>query len=377
VSGRSRRILAQLVFLAAVMAAFAWLADTVSGNLRRLGLGHGFEFLSHPAGFQISQTLIRYGNGSTYADAFLVALLNTLFLSGCAIVCATLLGLALGLARLSRNRLAAGVATCYVELMRNIPLPLHILFWYFAVLRPLPAPRNSVVVWHTIFLNNRGLFIPAPLGYAGLWAIGAAIVAAIACLAWRGRRDAGGRAAWPTWPTWPAWLLLAAGVGASIALGGPVSGWDVPRIAGFNVRGGTAILPEFAAMLAALSLYGAAFVAEIVRGGIEAVSRGQREAAQALGLRPGPMYRLVILPQALRVIVPPLTNQYLDIVKNSSLAALIAYPDLMLVFAGTVLNQTNQAIEVMFIVVATYLVISLAVSLLMNVYNRANQIKER
>jgi general L-amino acid transport system permease protein len=377
--GRVRAAAAQgLVVLA--LGTLAWLmVANVLDNLARLGLNAGFQFLWRPAGFGITQTLIPYSEASSYGRAFLVALANTLALSAVAIAIATVLGFVVGLARLSGNPVIAGLALVYVDALRNIPLLLQIFFWYFAVLRPLPSPRQSIVFGGVAFLSNRGLVLPAPLLGPGVelvvLAAGAGVAAAIGLAVWARRRQratgrrpavlAAGTAALLGLP-----LLAAAGTGFSIH-------WDVPRLVGFNFQGGIAVIPEAVAMLVALSVYAAAFIAEIVRAGVLAVPHGQVEAARALGLTQGPIYRLVVVPQALRVIVPPLTSQYLNLVKNSSLAAAIAYPDLMLVFAGTVLNQTGQAIEVMTLTMGTYLAISLLIALLMNWYNRRVALAER
>jgi general L-amino acid transport system permease protein len=378
-SKRARSIAIQATLAVVLVAAAAFIADNTIANLRRLNVNSGFRFLWQPAGFAINQTLIPYSEASTYFTAFVVALLNTLVLSACGILFATVFGFVIGIARLSGNWLVAKLAAIYVETLRNIPLLLQIFFWYFAILRPLPGPRQSVgLLWGTALLNNRGLYLPAPIVESGTFvmiAIAIAVVAAILLDAWAGRRQAAsGRRPHLLLPM----LLLLAGLPVSTALlTGFSLRWDRPLLVGFNLQGGMAVIPEFVAMLLALSLYIAAFIAEIVRAGILAISPGQVEAARALGLRRGQIYRLVIVPQAMRVILPPLTNQYVNLVKASSLAAAIAYPDLMLIFAGTVLNQTGQALEVMTITMAVYLAISLAVSLLMNLYNRRIALVER
>lgn len=379
-SSRRVRSIALQAALAVVLVAFVlFIADNTIANLRRLHVNSGFRFLWQPAGFAINQTLIPYSETSSYFTAFVVALLNTLLLSACGIVFATVIGFVVGIAQLSANWLVARLAAVYVEILRNIPLLLQIFFWYFAILRPLPGPRQSVsLLWGTGLLNNRGLYVPAPViegGMGVVLAIAVAIVVGIALNGWAARRHAAsGRRPRILIPV----LLLLFGLPALIALETGFSlHWDRPHLVGFNLQGGIAVIPEFVAMLLALSLYIAAFVAEIVRAGILSVSKGQVEAARSLGLRRGQVYRLVIVPQALRVILPPLTNQYVNLIKASSLAAAIAYPDLMLIFAGTVLNQTGQALEVMTITMAVYLAISLAVSLLMNLYNRRIALVER
>lgn len=370
--GRVRAALAQGVVLLA-LAGLAWLMlQNVLDNLARLGLNTGFQFLSRPAGFGITQALIPYSEASSYGRALLVALVNTLALSAAAIAVATAIGFVVGLARLSSNPVIAWIALAYVDSLRNIPLLLQIFFWYFAVLRPLPGPRQSIAFADLAFLSNRGLVMPAPVfadgaGFVALAAV-LGILGAIGLAVWaRRRRQSTGRM--PPVRAPALGLLIGLPLGTILATGVPLH-WNVPRLVGFNFEGGMTIIPEAVAMLVALSVYAAAFIAEIVRAGVLAVPQGQIEAARALGLTEGRIYRLVIVPQALRVIVPPLTSQYLNLVKNSSLAAAIAYPDLMLVFAGTVLNQTGQAIEVMAITMGAYLAISLLIALFMNWYNR-------
>jgi general L-amino acid transport system permease protein len=342
-------------------------------NLAHSNIATGFGFWNNTAGFDISQTLIDYSaSTSTFGRAFWVGLLNTLLVSAIGIVLATVLGFIIGIARLSRNWLVARIAGGYVELIRNIPLLLQLLFWYNAVLKALPELRSSFTLPGGGFLNNRGLFLPrpafAPRFDAVLIALSAGIVVAIVLQFWaRRRRERTGAEVRILWPT------LAAIFGlpflAFVATGLPVS-FHNPDIGRFNIHGGVEILPEFAALVLALSVYTAAFIAEVVRAGVLAVPGGQTEAAQALGLRTGTTLRRIIIPQAMRVIVPPLTNQYLNLTKNSSLAVAIGYPDLVQVFTGSVLNITGQAVEVIAITMAVYLTISLATSFLMNLYGR-------
>lgn len=376
---RVRSVATQILVAAAALALGLSIAGNVADNLARLNVNAGFNFLARPAGFGIVQTLIPYSEASSYATALLAAVLNTLVLSAVAIAIATVLGFAVGLARLSGNPVMAGLATGYVEILRNVPLLLQIFFWYFAVLRPLPGPRQSLSIGGIAYLNNRGLYMPAPVFEPGAWAIAAALALAIAVSVtltiWARRHRARTGQSKSV-----GWLVLALISGLPLMTGAAVGfpvGWDVPRLTGFNFQGGVVVIPEFVAMLVALSIYAAAFIAEIVRAGVQAVPRGQVEAARALGLTEGRITRLVVVPQALRVIVPPLASQYLNLVKNSSLAAAIAYPDVMLVFAGTVLNQTGQAIEVMAITMAFYLAVSLLIAAAMNWYNRAVAMVER
>ena len=352
---RARAILWQALALIAVCGLAAWLVSNTLDNLARRGIASGFSFLDTSAGFGVTMSLIDYSEASSFGRAFLVGLLNTLLVSAVGIVLATVLGVAIGLARLSPNWLLARLAGAYVETLRNIPLLLQLFFWYFAVLRALPAPRASLDLGGLIFLNNRGLYLPAVESGPAIWAVllsGACAAALVASLTLRHRRAARRRIA--------AGSLVGLGIAAIAML--LTAGWQVPALRGFNFTGGTSVIPEFVALLVALAAYTAAFIAEIVRAGIQSVPRGQVEAAQALSLSRRDMLRRVVLPQALRLIVPPLTSQYLNLTKNSSLAAAIAYPDLVSVFAGTVLNITGQAVEVIALTMAVYLAISLAIA---------------
>jgi len=348
-------------------------------NLARAQIASGFGFWNTTAGFDISQTLIEYSaRGSTYGRAFWVGLLNTLLVAGLGIIFATILGFIVGISRLSSNWLLSKVAGGYVETIRNLPLLLQLLFWYNAVLKALPDIRESIVVGGA-FLNNRGLFLPEPVFKSGFGAVAivglVGIAGSIAFYLWaRKRQERTGQQA----PVF--WVAVALVLGlplAVFALAGFPLGFDFPKAGRFNIVGGVEVLPEFAALLFGLSVYTAAFIAEVVRAGILAVSRGQSEAAYSLGLRPGPTLQLIVVPQAMRVIIPPLTSQYLNLTKNSSLAVAIGYPDLVQVFTGTVLNQTGQAVEVVAITMLVYLVISLTTSLLMNIYNSRMALSER
>lgn len=377
-----------LVYQVALVAAVAFLLYNAStnaiDNLRRAGIASGFGFLDNTSGFDISQTFIPYSAaGSTYGQAFVVGLLNTLIVAAIGIVLATFLGFAVGIARLSTNWIINKLAMIYVEVIRNVPLLLQLLFWYNAVLASLPAPRDSISVGTSFFLNNRGLIMPKPVLDDRAWLVPTffvvGIVAAIAFRIFaRREQEATGR----QYPVGLAALALVVGLPAlawiflALTAGNPIT-FDLPQRSRFNLTGGTQILPEFVALLVGLVTYTAGFIAEVVRAGILAVSRGQTEAANALGLRPGPTLRLVVIPQAMRVIIPPLTSQYLNLTKNSSLAVAIGYPDLVQVFMGTVLNQTGQAIEVVAITMAVYLTISLVTSFFMNIYNRRVAIVER
>ncbi|HZL61740.1 MAG TPA: amino acid ABC transporter permease [Pseudolabrys sp.] len=375
------RSIAYQVALCAVIGFLVYAAArNAITNLERAHIASGFGFWNNTAGFDISQTLIQFDSQtSSYGRAFWVGLLNTLLVAGIGIVIATILGFIIGIARLSKNWLVAKVAAGYVETIRNLPLLLQLLFWYNAVLKALPEFRESFVIPGGIFLNNRGLFIPQPIFKSGIgWvliALAAGVVGAIVFYVWaRKRQERTGQQA----PVFSVGLTLVFGLPlAVLALAGFPLAFVFPAAGRFNINGGIEILPEFAALLFGLSIYTAAFIAEVVRAGILAVSRGQTEAAYSLGLTPGPTLRLIVVPQAMRVIIPPLTSQYLNLTKNSTLAVAIGYPDLVQVFTGTVLNNTGQAVEVVAITMAVYLTISLATSLLMNVYNSRIALVER
>ncbi|KAB7619708.1 amino acid ABC transporter permease [Alkalilimnicola sp. S0819] len=363
----------QVVLLGAVALGIGWIVNNTLSNLARQGIASGLGFWGEDAGFGIIMSLIEYSEAASYGRAFLVGLLNTLLVSALGILLATLLGLVIGIARLSPNWLLRRLAAAYIETFRNIPLLLAIFFWYFAVLRSLPHPRHSIDLFGLAYLSNRGVYLPQPvLGGGPGWLIAGLILGVLAVLAlhrWTRRRRNAGRPL----PVYPLWLGIAFILPPAVLLAAGGLSWSLPALRGFNFQGGMGLIPEFVALLLALSIYTAAFVAEIVRAGIESVARGQQEAASALGLNRRQSLRLVVLPQAMRVIVPPLTNQYLNLTKNSSLAAAIAYPDLVSVFAGTVLNQTGQAVEVISITMAVYLTISLLIALAMNLYNRRTE----
>ena len=376
---RFRSAFYQLVVLAAVIWFGIEFAINARANLEAQNVRFGFRFLSDPASFGISQTLISYSEQDTYTRVFFVGLLNTLLVSVLGIIFATILGFFIGLARLSPNWLLARLAGGYVELVRNLPLLFQILFWYLAVLGALPGPRQSISLFGEVFLNNRGIIVPAPTAGEGAGLVAAAgavgIIATLALRSWSRRRQARTGAQFPVF-----WIGCVVIVGLPLAVlvatGFPI-GFQKPELRGFNFVGGVRLIPEFVALLIALTTYTAAFIAEVVRAGVLAVPRGQTEAASALGLRRGLTLRLIVVPQALRVIVPPLTNQYLNLTKNSSLAVAVGYPDLFAVFAGTALNQTGQAIEIIAITMAVYLAISLLTSALMNWYNARLRIVER
>ena len=383
-SARRGRKLSAIALQAAILAIVGFLAYAAilnaAQNLSRAGVASGFGFWNNTAGFDISQTLIDYSpSTSTFGRAFWVGLLNTLLVAGIGIVLATVLGFAVGIARLSRNWLIARLAAGYVELIRNVPLLLQLLFWYNAVLKALPELRGTILLPGGALLNNRGLFLPRPQITSGFVAVLIALLIGVAAASivhrWARRRQE--RTGIPARMLWVELGLIGGLPFIAFLLAHAPLSFRLPDLGRFNVRGGIEILPELAALALALTVYTAAFIAEVVRAGILAVAAGQTEAAQALGLRPGTTLRLIIVPQAMRVIVPPLTSQYLNLIKNSSLAVAIGYPDLVQVFAGSVLNITGQAVEVIAITMAVYLAISLFTSLLMNLYGRTTAIAER
>jgi general L-amino acid transport system permease protein len=376
---RVRSIAYQALTLILFVLLTVYLVHNTLTNLERQGIAAGFGFLDRTAGFEIGFTLIDYSAVSTYGRAFWVGLLNTLLVSAVGIMLATIVGMVIGLARLSTNWLVARLALVYIETVRNIPLLLQLLFWYFAVLQALPHPRESVTIGNAVFLNNRGLTIPEPVLGEGagavLVALAVAMIGTVLLARWaRLRREATGQAFHTVLAS--AALLIGLPLLTFVALGAPVT-FEHAEMGRFRLEGGLTLVPEFVALLTGLTTYTAAFIAEIVRSGILAVSHGQIEAASALGLRRIQTLRLVVIPQALRVIIPPLTSQYLNLTKNSSLAVAIGYPDLVSIVAGTTLNQTGQAVEAIALTMAVYLTLSLAISLFMNWYNRHVALVER
>jgi general L-amino acid transport system permease protein len=374
------RAIAYQVMLCAGLGVLGYAAvRNAAENLAHAKIASGFGFWNVVAGFDISQTLIEYSSqSSTFGRAFWVGLTNTLLVAGLGIIFATLLGTAIGIARLSKNFLVHRLASGYVELVRNVPLLLQLLFWYNAVLKALPDFANGFVLPGGLLLNNRGLYMPRPLGVDGWYVALVLVAAALLGYAFNtlAERSAG---AWrSTAVRFPVTLLIVIGapVAAFLAMGAPLE-FEYPQAGRFNVSGGVEVLPELVALLFGLVIYTAAFIAEVVRAGLMSVSRGQTEAAQALGLRRVQTLRLIVIPQAMRVIIPPLTSQYLNLTKNSSLAVAIGYPDLVQIFTGTVLNITGQAIEVVVITMAVYLSFSLITSLVMNAYNARVAVVER
>jgi len=367
-----REIVYQVLVVGAVLALLGYLVSHTLENLSRQGIATGFSFLDREAAFAIGESLIAYSPADTYLRAFAVGLANTLKVAVLGVVLATVLGTVLGIARVSGNWLITRLSSAYVEGVRNVPLLLQLLFWYALLTHTLPRPREALSPIAGVFLSNRGFYVPVladhPFHTYAALALLAGLIAAIFLL----RRARGGKGRWG-----PVVAVLALTLAPPLlvyALGGAPIALDMPELKGLNFRGGGRITPEFAALLIGLVVYTSSFIAEIVRGGIESVARGQREAAGALGLSGGATLRFVVLPQALRVIVPPLTSQYLNLTKNSSLAVAIGYPDLVSI-ANTTINQTGQAVEGIAVIMAVYLTISLTIAAFMNAYNRKIALK--
>lgn len=373
-----RGIFYQLLVFVAVVGFVYWIVGNTVANLQKANIASGFAFLKGRAGFDVSQSMIAYNNDSTYGRALLVGLINTLYVAFLGIIVASIVGFLVGVGRLSHNWLIRKLCTIYIEVFRNIPPLLVIFFWYFGVLSVLPQARQSLELPFNTYLNNRGFFFPSPVWGEGAGLVGSlflvGIIAAFLLSRWaRKRRIQTGQ----SFPTLSINLALVFGLPllAFFALGMPLS-FDHPKLGTFSLSGGAQIKPEFMSLFLALSFYTAAFIAEIVRAGVLGVSRGQSEAAGALGLRPRQTMRLIIIPQAMRIIIPPLSSQYLNLTKNSSLAIAIGYPDLVAV-GGTILNQTGQSIEVVAIWMVIYLGISLLTSGFMNWFNAKMALVER
>ena len=374
----TRSVVYQVVALAVVGWVAWFLISNTLHNLSSRNIATGFGFLGREAGFAIGETAIDYSPADTYGRAVLVGILNTLRVAAVGIVLATILGTFIGIARLSKNWLITRLSSAYIEVLRNIPLLLQLFFWYALITENSPGPRQAVNPLPGVFISNRGIKLPAFTDAAGfdylVWGLllGIALALVLAHVAKRRQEKTGHR-------------LPVARIATALVLGLPLAGWllggapmalEFPELKGFNFVGGMSLSPEFAALLVGLVMYTSAFVAEIVRSGIQSVQKGQWEAAGALGLRSGMVLRLVVLPQALRVIVPPMTSTYLNLVKNSSLAVAIGYPDIVSV-VNTTLNQTGQAIEGIMIIMGAYLTVSLSISIFMNWYNRHIALVER
>ncbi len=373
-----RGIVFQAAALLLVLMIGYYIFSNTQANLRRQSIATGYGFFGKEAGFEIGEPMISYSAADTYAKALLVGVLNTLKVSFAGILLTTLIGLFVGIARLSKNWLVSKLAQGYIEVLQNVPVLLQLFFWYGLFHNALPLPRNSISPLPGVFINNRGFYLPIPEAHPVykwmLLALLAAFIISYLLKRWsKARQDLTGQ----TFPLFSSFLSLSIGMPLLVWLAsGAPTGMDVPHLRGFNFIGGLSFSPEFGALLIGLVLYTSAFVAEIVRAGIQAVSHGQTEAAASIGLRPKLVLTLVILPQALRVIIPPLTNQMLNLTKNSSLAIAIGYPDFVAV-ANTTINQTGQAIEGVALIMIVYLIISLVTSAFMNWYNKRTALVER
>ncbi|MBL12373.1 MAG: amino acid ABC transporter permease [Rhodospirillaceae bacterium] len=369
----------QACLVIGIVAASAWVIDTSSTNLDKLGIKTGLDFLDTEAGFAISQSLIPFSDTSTYAEALIVCILNTVVLSLAAIILSTFLGFFVALSRLSSNWLLNKISNIYVEIFRNVPLLLQLFFWYFAVLKLLPDKRQSVSFFDIAFLNIEGLVVPSPIfgdgAYYVVCSIFVAILLVVLLYYWAKKRQENTGNTFPVF-RWGLLILFLLPFIVAWLTSFPIS-WKIPVFGRFNFQGGTELLPEFVAMLFGLTLYNAAFIGEIIRAGIMSVNKGQREAAASIGLSPSQIYNEVIVPQALRLIIPPLTNQYLNLTKSTALASAIAYPDLFWAVNGAILVQTGQVLELQALTLGAYLGLSLIIALTMNTFNQVTRIKER
>ena len=374
----TRGIIFQIIVVVVLAGAVYWIVGNTLDNLRRSNIGSGFGFLNGRSGFDVAQALIPFDSNSTFGRALVVGFLNTALVAVCGIITATVIGFLVGVGRLSRNWLIAKICMVYVEVFRNIPPLLVIFFWYLGVLSVLPGVRDSIEFPFDSYLNSRGFFTPKPIFEPGFWLVVVSFFAAIA-MSWfvarkaRERQMATGQQ-FPVFLT-SVGLIVGLPVLALLLAGVPLS-FEYPTLGTFNLTGGLNVKPEFLSLYLALSFYTASFIAEIVRAGILGVSKGQTEAAHALGLRSGPTLRLVVIPQAMRIVIPPLTSQYLNLTKNSSLAVAIGYPDLVQI-GQTTMNQTGQAIEVVAIWMMVYLGLSLSTSAFMNWFNAKMALVER
>ena len=390
---RSRSLIFQIILLVAVFWSMWWVVDNTITNLANQNKSFGFAFLNQTAGFQISKTLgtwaLDYQVGvSTYFDVYLIGIINTFVIAFFGILAATIIGFAVGIMRLSNNLVISGVATTYVEIVRNVPLLLQMFVWYFAVLRSLPGKRERMeIIPDLMGINVTGLYMPLGIPLDGFgWTVAAFILSfmtAVWIAVWSRRRQKNTGKQFPAWRVGLGLIVLIP-VGIFLVTGSPIL-WEVPEFSttgpvlrrGYQIGVGIQVVPEMIALFLSLSLYTAGFIAEIVRSGILAVSRKQTEAGMAIGLKPGLILQLVIIPQALRIIIPPLTSQYLNLTKNSSLAVAIAYPELVSIFAGTALNQVGKEIEMIFMMMSVYLTFSIVTSMLMNWFNARVKLVER
>lgn len=374
-----RGILFQFLTVVGLVAFLWYIGVNTVANIEQRGIQTGFDFLNGTAGFGIDQSPIAYTEENTHGRVFVVGLLNTLIIASAGIVFATILGLIIGILRLSRNWLIAKLARAYIDFFRNIPLLLQILFWYNVVLRSMPSPKQSYAFFDMFYINNRGLYFPLPdynitffMIFGGFFV---AMIATIVLNSWANKRKEQTGQDFVVVPWGLAMFVLFPIIGYFV--GGANLNFSFPELMGFNFKGGKTLSPEFLALTFALTIYTATFIAEAVRSGIEAVSHGQKEAATSLGLSNYQSLKLVVLPQAIRIAIPPIINQYLNLTKNSSLATAVGYPEIVTVFAGTSLNQVGQAIEIISITMLVYLCISLVVSAVLNWFNHKMKIKER
>jgi len=376
---RNRSIIYQVLLLIGLVYFFYGIVSNTLANMEARGIKSGYDFLFTTAGFDILMSLIPYDATHTYGRTFLVGLLNTILVGTLGIILSTIIGFVMGVAHFSHNLLVRKLAVGYVETFRNIPLLLQVFFWYFAVLAALPSARQSLSLGEAIFLNVRGLYLPSLIPESGATLVYAAIMAAIAGVfylkSWAKKRQERTGQQYPVLSTSLA-ILFGLPLMALIVTGFPFA-WDYPTLKGFNFRGGITVIPELMALTVALSIYTGAFIAEAVRAGIQAVPHGQTEAARSLGLKESRIMQLIIVPQAMRVIVPLLNSEYQSLVKNSTLATAIGYPDLFTVFVGTTLNQTGQAIEIVFMTMAVYFAVNMTISFVMNRFNKSVALVER
>ncbi len=374
-----RDVLWQVLASVGLVVVVVFFVRNAADNMVKAGIASGFQFLWRDSGIEVPFNVTGYKPSDTILALLWTGIVNTILVSAAAIVVATVIGFTVGLMRLSHNWLLSTLAAVYIEFVRNIPLLFFVLFWYFGVLAALPTPKESYDFLGVVFLNRRGLSIPLPNDLTGfqiaLLAIAVLIVMQIGLARWaRARQARTGR----DFPTWMVGFGLCGLLPiAALAVAAAATGWDVPTLRGFNYRGGFVLVPEFVALFMALSTYTAGFIAEVVRGGVQSVRQGQIDAARALGLTPGRVVRLVVIPQAMPVIIPPITSQYLNLIKNSSLGAAIAYPEIVAVFMGSALVATGQAIEIIAITLGIYLAIGLAVSAFMNWYNSRHRLVTR
>ena len=378
-----KRLIPQVLTLAFIISVIAYFSYNAQINMGNRGISFGYGFLSQEASFDITFSMIDYDGSYSYARAFLVGLLNTLLVSVIGIILCTILGVTIGIGRLSQNYLIAKAAEWYVEIFRNVPLLLQIFFWYYGALRLLPLPENAISFNDISFLTIKGWYVPKFLWTNFSIFFSSVIVSIIAIFFVfkhaKKQREEFGKHVPAGWISIAIFFIIPA---LTFLIGGVTLNFQYPELnqlsdTVFNFKGGISIIPELISLALALSMYTATFVAENVRAGIQGVGKGQKEAAASIGLTKGQILKLVVIPQALRIIIPPTTNQYLNLTKNSSLAAAIAYPDIVLVFAGTALMQTGRAIEIISITMGTYLFLSLTISVLMNAYNKKMAIKEK